>query len=72
MKNLCAFTCMHPLALFRSFASAQDDKKGISVIQTTEGRKDLGDIAQPKKSVCSRDFSDGVLNNTSSLHYVPL
>ena len=35
---------MHPLALFRSFASAQDDKKGISVIQTTEGRKDLGDI----------------------------
>ena len=35
---------MHPLALFRSFASAQDDKKGISVIQTTEGRKDLGTI----------------------------
>ena len=33
-----------------------DDRPHPIVIQTTEGRKDLGNIAQPK-SGCTRDFS---------------
>ena len=39
------------------------------VIQTTEGRKDLGNIAQPKVDVL--EIFRLWLNNSSSLHFVP-